>query len=107
MNRTKRTGRLGGLAASAAAATPFAWLWVLQMNSARDPLTAQVRLDMAIWMAVFGTPWMIAAWLLWRAWWRQAGPACPGLTARGGCWRPRRRRCPPTGVTGARPWRPS
>ncbi|MET0833014.1 MAG: hypothetical protein ABWZ62_03480, partial [Actinomycetota bacterium] len=26
-----------------------------------------------IWMAVFGTPWMIAAWLLWRAWWRETG----------------------------------
>jgi hypothetical protein len=32
---------------------------------------------MAIWMAVFGTPWMIAAWLLWRAWWRRTGA---GLT---------------------------
>jgi len=73
MNRTKRLGRLGGLAASAAAAAPFAWLWVLQMRNADDPLTAQARLDMAIWMAVFGTPWMLAAWLLWRAWWRQAG----------------------------------
>jgi hypothetical protein len=29
---------------------------------------------MAIWTAVFGTPAMLAAWLLWRAWWRQAGP---------------------------------
>jgi hypothetical protein len=28
---------------------------------------------MAIWLAVFGTPCIIAAWLLWRAWWRQAG----------------------------------
>jgi hypothetical protein len=28
----------------------------------------------AIWTAVLGTPWMLAAWLLWRAWWRQAGP---------------------------------
>jgi hypothetical protein len=73
MNRTKRLGRLGGLAASVAAATPFAYLWVLQMVNADDPLTAQARLDMAIWMAVFGTPWMLAAWLLWRAWWRQAG----------------------------------
>jgi hypothetical protein len=73
MNRTQRLGRLGGLAASAVAATPFAWLWVLQMSNARDPLTAQARLDLAIWMAVFGTPSMLAAWLLWRVWWRQAG----------------------------------
>jgi hypothetical protein len=43
------------------------------MSSADDPLTAQARPDMAIRMAVFGTPWMVAAWLLWRAWWRQAG----------------------------------
>jgi hypothetical protein len=28
---------------------------------------------MAIWMTVFGTPAMVAAWLLWRAWWRRAG----------------------------------
>jgi hypothetical protein len=73
MTRTRRMGRIGGLVVSAAAATPFALLWVQMMRSADDPLTARVRLDMAIWMAVFGTPWMIAAWLLWRAWWRQAG----------------------------------
>ena len=83
MNRTKRMGRLGGLAASAAAVAPFAWLWVLQMNNARDPLTAQARLDMAIWMAVFGTPWMLAAWLLWRAWWRQAGAELSALDGPG------------------------
>jgi hypothetical protein len=73
MGRARRIGRVGGLAAAAVAATPFAWLWVLQMRSADDPLTFRVRLDMAIWMAVFGTPWMLAAWLLWRTWWRQAG----------------------------------
>jgi hypothetical protein len=83
MNRHKRIGRLGGLAASAVAAAPFAWLWALQVNSARDPLTAQVRLDLAIWMAVFGTPWIIAAWLLWRAWWRQAGPQLSSLDGPG------------------------
>jgi hypothetical protein len=66
-------GRLGGLAASAVAAAPFAYLWVQMMVSADDPLTAQDRLDLAIGMAVFGTPWVIAAGLLWRAWWRQAG----------------------------------
>jgi hypothetical protein len=73
MNRTQRMGRVGGLAVSVTAAAPFAYLWVQMMRDADDPLTAQARLDMAIWMAVFGTPWMIAAWLLWRAWWRQAG----------------------------------
>jgi len=83
MNRTQRMGRLGGLVVSAAAAAPFAWLWVLQMSSARDPLTAQARLDMAIWMAVFGTPWMLAAWLLWRAWWRQAGAELSALDGPG------------------------
>jgi hypothetical protein len=71
--RSVRIGRLGGLAASAAAAAPFAYLWVQMMVSADDPLTAQDRLDMAIGMAVFGAPWVIAAGLLWRAWWRQAG----------------------------------
>jgi hypothetical protein len=83
MTRTRRLGRVGGLAASAVAAAPFAWLWVLQMRSTADPLTAQVRLDMAIWMAVFGTPWMLAAWLLWRAWWRQAGARLSGLDGPG------------------------
>jgi hypothetical protein len=83
MTRTLRIGRLGGLVASAVAAAPFAWLWVLQMRSAPDPLTFQVRLDMAIWMAVFGTPWMLAAWLLWRAWWRQAGARLSGLDGPG------------------------
>ena len=56
MNRTRRLGRLGGLVAVAVAAAPFAWLWVLQMHDARDPLTGQVRLDMAIWMAVSARP---------------------------------------------------
>jgi hypothetical protein len=83
MNRTDRMRRVGGLAAAAVAAAPFAWLWVLQVNNAGDPLTAQVRLDMAIWMAVFGTPWMLAAWLLWRAWWRQAGAELSALDGPG------------------------
>ena len=73
MNRTRRLGLVGGLAASAAAATPFACLWVLQVTTARDPLTIRAALDLAIWMAVFGAPATLAAWLLWRAWWRQAG----------------------------------
>jgi hypothetical protein len=73
MNRSRRLGRVGGLVVSAAAATPFVALWVGMMRSADDPLTVRVRLDMAIWMAVFGTPWMVAAWLLWRAWWRRTG----------------------------------
>jgi len=47
MSRARRLGRLGGLAAVAVAAMPFAWLWVVFMA--------------------------IAAWLLWRAWWRRAG----------------------------------
>jgi hypothetical protein len=83
MNRAKRTERLGGLAASAAAATPFATLWVLMMRNADDPLTARARLDLAIWMAVFGTPWMIAAWLLWRAWWRRGGARLSALDGPG------------------------
>jgi hypothetical protein len=71
--RGVRIGRLGGLAASAAAAAPFAYLWVQMTVSADDPLTAQERLGGGIWMAVFGTPWVIAAGLLWRVWWRRAG----------------------------------
>ena len=79
MNRGKRIGRLGGLAAVAVAATPFACLWVVQVANAPDPLTARAVLDIAIWMAVLGTPTMLAAWLLWRAWWRQAGPGLSGM----------------------------
>jgi hypothetical protein len=70
MNRTRRRG---GLVVSAVAAAPFAYLWIGMMASADDPLTLRLRLDMALWMAVFGTPWMVAAQLLWRAWWRRAG----------------------------------
>jgi hypothetical protein len=74
MNRSRRTRRLGGLVASALALVPFAWLWVMQMRAADDPPTFRIRLDMAIWLvAVFGAPWVLAAQLLWRAWWRQAG----------------------------------
>jgi hypothetical protein len=71
MNRT--VGRVGGLAVSVVAAAPFVYLWVVSMRGADDPLTFRARLDMAIWTAVFGTPWMVAARLLWRAWWREAG----------------------------------
>jgi hypothetical protein len=83
MNRTRRMGRLGGLAVSAAAAVPFAWLWVLQMTGARDPMTLRGRLDLAVWMAVFGTPWILAARLLWRAWWRHAGARLSSLDGPG------------------------
>jgi hypothetical protein len=58
MNRTRR---LGGLVVSAVAAAPFAFLWIGMMASADEPLTLRLRLDMAIWMAVFGTPCAIAA----------------------------------------------
>jgi hypothetical protein len=76
MNRTRR---LGGLVVSAVAAAPFAYLWIGMMAGAREPLSFRVRLDMAIWMAVFGTPWMVAAHLLWRAWWRRAGAELSAL----------------------------
>jgi hypothetical protein len=79
MNRTRRLGRAGGLAVVAVAATPFAYLWILQVRNAKEPPTAQVRLDIASWMAVFGTPAMLAAWLLWRAWWRRAGVGLASL----------------------------
>jgi hypothetical protein len=37
MTRARRLGRLGGLAAVAVAAAPFAWLWALSMATAVDP----------------------------------------------------------------------
>jgi hypothetical protein len=67
MNRTRRLGLLGALAVIAAAATPFAVLWAQMAQYASEP-TAQARLDLAIWLTVFATPAMFAAWLLWRAW---------------------------------------
>ena len=83
MNRTRRLGRLGGLVAVAVAAAPFACLWVLVLASVREPPTARARLELAIWMAVFATPWMVAAGLLWRAWWRQAGARLSGMDGPG------------------------
>ena len=66
--RTRRGHRASRWAgASAVAAAPFAYLWVQMMVSADDPLTTQDRLDLAIGMAVFGTPWVVAAGLLWLA----------------------------------------
>jgi hypothetical protein len=83
MNRTRRMGWAGGLAASAVAAAPFVWLWVLLVSNARDPLTVRARLGLAIGMAVLATPAMVAAWLLWRAGWRQAGPRLASLDGPG------------------------
>jgi hypothetical protein len=80
MNRARRLGLVGGLAAVALAATPFACLWALQARDAEPP-PANVLLDIAIWMTVFGTPAMLAAWLLWRAWWRRAGERLSALDA--------------------------
>jgi hypothetical protein len=79
VTRTRRLGRAGGLAASGIAAAPFVYLWVASMRSADDPLTFRARLDMAIWIAVFGTPSMVAARLLWRAWWRRTGDRLAAL----------------------------
>jgi hypothetical protein len=81
-------GRLGGRAVSAAAAAPFAYLWVQMMANADDPLSFRARLDMAIGMAVFATPWVIAAGAavagLVAAGRRQAGhPGRPGVAAGG------------------------
>ncbi|MET0478373.1 MAG: hypothetical protein ABW222_10505 [Actinomycetota bacterium] len=55
MNRTKRIGRLGGLIAAGGVVVlaPFVWLWA------------------------------VAAWLLWRAWWRQAGVRLSALDGPG------------------------
>jgi hypothetical protein len=82
VNRARHLGLVGGLAAVALAATPFACLWALQARDAEPP-PANVLLDIAIWMAVFGTPAMLAAWLLWRAWWRRAGGRLSALDAPG------------------------
>jgi hypothetical protein len=79
MSRPERPRRVGGLAVSAVAAAPFVYLWVAMTRDGDDPLTFRARLELAIWIAVFATPWMIAARLLWRAWWRQAGARLSSL----------------------------
>jgi hypothetical protein len=79
MSRPVRLRRVGGLAVSAVAAAPFVYLWVAMTRNGDDPLTFRARLELAIWIAVFATPWMIAARLLWRAWWRQAGARLSSL----------------------------
>ena len=83
MTRRRRIGAAGGLVACVVAAAPFAFLWVLQVTSARDPLTARARLELAIWMTIFATPAMVAAWLVWRAGWRQAGDRLAALDGPG------------------------
>jgi hypothetical protein len=71
-----RLGRVGGPLVAAVALAPFVWLWTM-MNSADAPPTFRARLGAAILLAVLGTPWVIAAQLLWRVWWRQAGARLP------------------------------
>jgi hypothetical protein len=80
---SSRMERVGGRVVSVVALAPFAWLWVMQVRAADDPLTLRTRLDMAIWMTVFGAPWVLAARLLWRAWWRQAGTQLSSLDGPG------------------------
>jgi hypothetical protein len=48
MDRTARLGRVGGLAASAVAATPFVCLWVLMMLGSEESVTLRRGLDMAL-----------------------------------------------------------
>jgi hypothetical protein len=107
MDRTRRMGWAGGLVAAAVAAAPFAFLWVQMVRAADEPLSVRARLELAIWMAVFATPWIIAAWLLWRAWWRQTGPQLATLDGPAGCWPRPRPPSPPADAPGARPWPPS
>lgn len=61
-------GLVTAAVAAAVAAAPFALLWMLQVSNPPDPPTIRARLELASWMAVFATPAMAAAWLLWRAW---------------------------------------
>jgi hypothetical protein len=45
----------------------------------RDKLIGLIGGLVAVAAALAIGPWPIAAWLLWRAWWRQAGPRLSGL----------------------------
>jgi hypothetical protein len=72
-----RLERVGGPLVVALALAPFVWL-ALMMNSADAPSTFQARLGAALFMVVLGAPWVIAARLLWRAWWRRAGAGLAG-----------------------------
>ncbi|HWD44236.1 MAG TPA: hypothetical protein VHM23_11100 [Actinomycetota bacterium] len=83
MSRPERLRRVGGLAVSVVAAAPFVYLWAAMTGSGDDPLSLRARLELAIWIAVFATPWMLAARLLWRAWWRRAGARLSSLDGPG------------------------
>jgi hypothetical protein len=81
MSRTGRMGWAGGLAASAVAAAPSAWLWVLLVSNAPDP-TVRASLDRSFraglwacaWAVVLDMPLLVAAWLAEAlAWHRQRG----------------------------------
>jgi hypothetical protein len=78
MNRSRRTERLGGLAVSAVVAGAFAGLGVAAVNAGPPP-TANEQIEAVSGYALIGTPWTIAAWLLWRAWWRRAGARLSGM----------------------------
>ena len=62
---------------------------------------------MAIWLAVLGTPAMVAAWLLWRAWWRQAGARLSSLDGPGWLLAAATATLPADRRDWGRPWRPS
>src|SRR5687768_6390767 len=80
---SRRAGRIGGLVVSAVAALPFVYLWVGSLLTADDPVTFLLALVMTISLAVFGTPLVVAARLLWRAWWRRAGTRLSALDGPG------------------------
>jgi hypothetical protein len=80
---SRSAGRTGGLVVSAMAALPFVSIWVGSLLTADDPVTFRLALAMAIWLAVFGTPFVAAARLLWGTWWRRAGARLSALDGPG------------------------
>jgi hypothetical protein len=70
MNRSRLHG---GLVVSAVVIAVFAGLWAMMVSAGDQQLSAGQRVGVALVMAVLATPWLIAGWLLWGAWWRRAG----------------------------------
>jgi hypothetical protein len=67
------------VAVCAAVAVAFAGFWLVAAVMSDAPTGGY--LASAVLVAIVAAPWVVAAWLLWRAYWRRVGPAVAGLDA--------------------------
>jgi hypothetical protein len=69
--------RRGEVAVCAVVVAAFATLWAVEFGL-RGPSGPGYAAS-AVLVAIVATPWVIAAWLLWRAWWARRGPAVAAM----------------------------